>query len=84
MGAIHWRRGETTEAVQLWRQMRVVPDDQYVGSCSAILDVLRDDRHDDGPARATRIDAILEAEHRTWVDFSFDRLARFGYGFDRF
>jgi hypothetical protein len=63
-----------------------VPDNEYVGSYSGILDVLGHE-----PAAATvglvdakRIDAILDAKHRKWVDFSFDRLARFGYGFDKF
>jgi hypothetical protein len=79
IGTIHWHRGEVADAVQAWRQMTVVPDDEYVGSYSQILQALRS-----GSVDTPRINAILEAEHRKWVDFSFDRLARFGYGFDRF
>jgi hypothetical protein len=79
IGTIHWHRGEVADAVQAWRQMTVVPDDDYVGSYSQILQALRSEKVD-----TPHINAILEAEHRKWVDFSFDRLARFGYGFDRF
>jgi hypothetical protein len=86
MGAIHWQRGDVTEAVQAWRQMTIVPDDEYVGSYSGILEVLGHQPAATavGPVDAKRIDAILESEHRKWIDFSFDRLARFGYGFDRY
>ncbi len=80
IGAIHWRRGDASQALQAWRQLTIVSNDEYADSSSQILDLLR---HDDA-VDANRIDAILDAEHRKWVDFSFDRLARFGYGFDRF
>jgi hypothetical protein len=79
IGTIHWRRGNTAEAIQAWRQMSFDANDQYVASYSQILEALAHD-----PADTTRINAILADEHRRWVDFSFDRLARFGYGFDRF
>jgi hypothetical protein len=75
MGAIHWRRGDVAEAVRVWRQMTIVADDEYVGSCSRILDVLGHDA-DASRLRAdemNRINAILDAEHRKWVDVSFDR-----------
>jgi hypothetical protein len=85
-GEIHWRRGEMAEAVQIWRRMTIAPEDEYVASYSQIIDLLSHDPQAArvGPEEAKRIDRIFDAEHRKWVDFSFDRLARFGYGFDMF
>jgi hypothetical protein len=83
IGQIHWRRGDTAEAVQAWRRMAIVPDDSYVDTYAQVLETLG--RESGGSSgNAQRIEAILDAGHRKWVDFSFDRLARFGYGFDMF
>ena len=57
--------------------MRVVRGDRYAETSARILDALADTSRVD-PAR---IDAALEAEHRRWVAFQFDRLRRFGYSF---
>jgi hypothetical protein len=35
-------------------------------------------------ALVREIDRILRNEHGRWVNFSYDRLARFGYQFDAF
>jgi hypothetical protein len=86
IGAIHWRRGNVPDAVEAWRRMMLAAGDEYVDSYTQILEALGHDRttSDMRGVDARRIQAILDAEHRKWVDFSFDRLARFGYGFDMF
>jgi hypothetical protein len=51
----------------------------------AIRDVAVQEPATIDPVRiARRIDRILDSDHGRWVSFSFDRLRRFGYGFDRF
>ena len=48
--------------------MTIVADDEYAGSASQILDTLDHGAH--GVIDTRRISAILDAEHRKWVDFS--------------
>lgn len=77
MGRIRWQRGDRDEAARAWRAMKPVRDDRYAEVAVRILTVLEDPSSQPSP----RIDAILEADHRKWVAFHFDRLRQFGYGF---
>ena len=75
IGALYWGHGRRAEATSTWQEMQPDHTDSYV---LAATDVLA------GLGNAPAIDAALEAEHRRWVDFSFDRLRRFGFGFQTF
>jgi hypothetical protein len=70
IGALYWGHGRRAEATSTWQEMQPDHTDSYV---LAATDVLA------GLGNAPAIDAALEAEHRRWVDFSFDRLRRFGF-----
>ena len=67
-------------AEQWWRAMRPADGDSYAIASAEILEALRFP-HD---RRAAAIVGVLGAEHRRWLDFSEQRLRRFGQTLDRF
>jgi hypothetical protein len=77
IGRIRWQQGDRDEAARVWRQMKVTRGDRYAETCARILAALDDTSRID----SARIDTALEAEHRGWVSFQFDRLRRFGFSF---
>ena len=85
MGTIRWRQGERAEAVRIWREMTAANGDSYLLTYRQIIEVVSRLSGDSVPASAAgQIDAILGAQHRTWVSFQFDRLRRFGYAFSMY
>jgi hypothetical protein len=84
IGTIHWRAGRSTDAVRAWREMTIDPTDTYVGLYSDLLGAMRS-----AAASGQRLDRIrvanaVDGERGTWINFSYDRLLRFGYRFETF
>jgi hypothetical protein len=44
IGAIYWRQGRAAEALQIWRNITVDPDDTYARVCRELLDAITSDR----------------------------------------
>lgn len=84
-GTIRWRQGRRGEALAEWRAIEPEPTDTYFTAYSDIHGVLSDpaDPAFDRVA-ATRIDGVLAAEHRRWLESSSARLREFGYRVDAF
>ncbi len=79
IGRIRWQQGDRDEAARVWREMTFAPGDRYAETGGRILAVLS--RRQGEGIDAALIDGILDADHRQWVRFQFDRLRQFGYGF---
>jgi hypothetical protein len=81
IGAIHWGRGDRSEALTWWRNMTDGdPADSYAGARARLLQIIRapeevDPRH---------VDIVLRGVHGTWLMFSIDRLRLFGYRLDTY
>jgi hypothetical protein len=92
IGSIHWRHGDTGDALRTWRVMTRDQDDAYAASIERILDAIAQIGGDRGDvdSRETRrlltlqVNAALRAEHGRWIVFSIDRLRQFGFHFDTF
>jgi hypothetical protein len=67
-------------AAALWSAIKPDPSDTYVAAYSDVLRALRLPE----VARAAEVVRILGSERRQWLDFSEQRLRRFGHGFDSF
>ena len=80
IGAIYWRQRNLHEALHWWRQMTTDQPDPRVPGASLLAASLRQSPQ----PNVLEIERILRNEHGRWVDFSFERLARFGYRFDSF
>jgi hypothetical protein len=81
IGAIEWRQGKTSDAIDVWRGMAPDPTDSYAAAAAGILAALREPA---AAGRANDINRALDREHGRWVSDSFDRLRKFGYRFDTF
>jgi hypothetical protein len=81
IGAIYWKEGRAADALRVWRDMTIDPEDSYAIACSEILAAMRTS---DGKRLNAHIDGILNSEHGHWIMFSLDRLRRFGYHVDTF
>ena len=79
-GVIAFEQNDMAGAEQWWRAMRPADGDSYAIASAEILEALRLP-HD---RRAAAIVGVLGAEHRRWLDFSEQRLRRFGQTLDRF
>ncbi len=79
-GVIAFERNDLEDAERWWRQMRPADGDSYAVASAEILDALRLPPDQ----RAAAIVGVLGAEHRRWLDFSEQRLRRFGHSLDRF
>jgi hypothetical protein len=79
-GVIAFEQNDLAGAERWWRGMRPDDGNSYAAASAEILDAmgLPDDR------RAAAILVVLGAEHRRWLDYSEQRLRRFGHAFDRF
>lgn len=90
IGAIYWSRQQLDEALRAWREMSVDPEDTHIVGSAQLAQALRNasGRTDAGAlpdaALIREIERVLKNEHGRWVDFSYDRLKRFGYRFDSF
>jgi hypothetical protein len=92
IGSIHWRNGDTGDALRTWRAMTKDHNDAYAASIGRILDAIAQTGGDRGDidSRETmrmltlQINSILRAEHGRWIMFSMDRLKQFGFHFDTF
>jgi hypothetical protein len=82
IGAIYWRQGKLPEALRRWREMALDGQETHRPGAAEITLALRSGKPDFALVR--EIDRILRTEQRRWVDFSLERLARFGYRFDTF
>lgn len=82
IGTIYWRQRNPAEALRWWREMTADPQDTHAPGVTQLAAALRNSR--DPGVIVQDIDRILKNEHGRWVDFSYDRLKRFGYRFDSF
>jgi hypothetical protein len=82
IGAIYWRQRNMNDALHWWREMMVDRQDSAIPGRAELALALRGSKPDYALVR--EIDRILKNEHGRWVDFSYDRLARFGYQFDTY
>jgi len=92
VGSVHWRNGDTGDALRAWRAMTRDAGDAYAESIGRILDAIAQTGGDRGDvdtretmrALTLQINGILRAEHGRWIVFSIDRLKQFGFHFDTF
>lgn len=85
IGAIQWRQGKRTEALQAWQQAGEVPGDSYAiasGQLAAVLRAKTAQTREHVLAR--QVDRILKFEYGRWWDLSYDRLKKFGFTFDTY
>ena len=78
---IRWRLGRTRATT---RGAVGVAGGVLLGIAVWWVPLMRADVLPTPPAMEAFVPAPLEAEHRRWVDFSFDRLRQFGFGFQTF
>jgi hypothetical protein len=84
-GAIDWRLGESTRALQTWREMTPGEDGSYLVAGPQIAAALRRvGSTSEAAALPREIDRILKNDLGRWLMFSQVRLAQFGYRFDTF
>jgi hypothetical protein len=82
IGAIHWRRGDRSEALTWWRRMAGGdPTDTYAAARARLLEIIRvpEDAVD-----ARQVDTVLRGVHGRWLMLSIDRLRHFGYRLDTY
>lgn len=81
IGAIHWRRGDRTEALTWWRDMTDGdPTDSYAAWRARLLQIIRAPEGVD----ARQVDTVLHGVHGAWLMFSIDRIRHFGYRLDTY
>jgi hypothetical protein len=79
-GKLLWDQNDVRAAMSWWRQME--PDGRGMYA-EAITDLRRELSSPGGP-NVPRVNGILGAEYRRWLEFSAARLRQFGYAFDTF
>jgi hypothetical protein len=85
MGAIQWRQGHPSDALDTWRGIAVVAGDSYSAAIGQLVTALRaGEASHDGAQLARQIDRVLKYDFGRWWDLSYDRLQRFGYRFDTY
>ena len=80
LGEIYFYQGDFREAQRWWRGMTPSPRDTYGGAASELVDRLSSR----GGLSAADTHVILAGEREVWLEFSRERLRRFGYAFDTF
>lgn len=80
-GQIYWKQGKPSLAVAAWSAMQPASDDRYRVPAAQIVALVR---RDDGILDVRAINQVLDNERSRWVDFSHDRLLRFGFRFNTF
>src|SRR5205823_5898637 len=93
IGAIYWREHKRQDALASWREITLSKEsgtDSYVTAYTEVLraiaartDVTVDGLQNDR-ALTSDIARIMDAEHGRWIVFSYERLRRFGFGFDTY
>jgi hypothetical protein len=80
IGAIHWRRGDRTDALTYWRDMTDSdPTDSYAAVRTRLLQIIRAPEVD-----GRQVDTVLRGVQGNWLMFSIDRLRHFGYRLDTY
>ena len=85
IGAILWRQGRHSEAVEAWRGLSCAETDSYLAACRQLSQVIPAA----GPVRTSaalsqQVLIVLKNEQGRWWDLSYDRLKKFGYRFDTY
>lgn len=78
-GAIDWRAGRRSQALEQWRGLSTSPDGSYAVASAALRVSLLTSPVDD-----RQIEHILKNENGRWLSLSYDRLRRFGYRMDTY
>jgi hypothetical protein len=84
IGAIHWRHGNRTGAIDTWRDITVDRSDSYVTAYSDVLEAIGADGDAADSSLRRQVERALDAERGRWRDFSYTRLRQFGYRFDTY
>ena len=85
MGTIFWKQGREAAAMRAWRGLACAPTDSYAAACTQLARVLPATIADaPGAVPARDITRVLKNEQGRWLDFSYDRLKRFGFRFDTY
>jgi hypothetical protein len=79
IGAICWHEGRRADAVRNWRELGENQDGVYANASTALRAIVNSTHLD-----ARQIERVLANENGRWLSFSYDRLRRFGYAFDRY
>lgn len=79
-GVVLFEQNNLDAAATLWNAITPDRRDTYFVAYSDVLQALRAPE----AARAAEIVRVLGSEHRRWLDFSEQRLRKFGHGFDSF
>ena len=84
-GAILWRQGRRTDAIEAWRGLSCAPGDSYTAACTQLSRMIpAAGVVIDGIGFRQQVDRVLLNEQSRWWDFSYDRLKQFGYRFDTY
>jgi hypothetical protein len=84
IGAIYWRHGNRTGAIDAWRAITVDRSDSYVLAYSDVLKAIEAGGAPADSSLRRQIERALDAERGRWRDFSYTRLRQFGYRFDTY
>ena len=84
IGAIYWRHGNRTAALDAWRQITVDQSDSYVTAYTDVLKAIRSGGNAAEGGLRNQVERALDAERGRWRDFSYTRLRQFGYRFDTY
>jgi hypothetical protein len=79
IGAICWQEGRRAEAVRCWHELGESQDGVYASASAALRAIVNS-----GHLDIREVDRILNNENGRWLAFSYGRLRRFGYRFDRY
>jgi hypothetical protein len=79
IGAIYWHGGRRADAVRKWSELGENQDGVYANASTALRAIVNSTHLD-----AREIERVLANENGRWLSFSYDRLRRFGYAFDRY
>jgi hypothetical protein len=85
IGAIHWRQGDPSRALEAWRGITLVAGDSYAAAAGELVSALgANAANHDAAQLALQIDRVLKNDVGRWWDLSYERLKRFGYRFDTY
>jgi hypothetical protein len=79
IGAICWQRGRQADAVRYWNDLGENQDGVYTSASAALRAIVNS-----GHLDTREVGRILKNEDGRWLAFSYGRLRRFGYTFDRY
>jgi hypothetical protein len=90
-GGIYWKQQRFNEALREWDRLGIDADSSYAIAIRELNAALGQSAATSAAAGGLprtiergEIDRILAAEHGRWVDFSIDRLKKFGYRVDTY